>query len=90
MPKLISDDTRRTEPPATGPHYHVWVDAGNVLIAQPPRFGSSAAGRKAAARAGLPNGTYSVLKCVLPCRFTVPRPRKRKPRKRCRHCGRVP
>ena len=90
MPKLISDDSRRIEPPADGPHFHVWTDAGHIMIAQRPRFGSSAAGRKAAKRAGLPNGTYSVLKCPLPCRFTIPQKRKRKPPRKCRHCGRVP
>ena len=90
MPKLISDESRRVEPPASAAHFHVWHDAGLVLIAQPPRFGSRAAARKAAIRAGLDLGTFEVKACALPCRFTVKRRRKRKPRRKCRHCGKVP
>ena len=73
----------------SGMDEHLWVDRGMVLIAQRPRFGSSAAGRNAAGRAGLELGTFEVKKCALPCRFTVKRERKRKVRK-CRHCGRRP
>ncbi len=87
---LISPDSRRIECEPTDPHYHVWTDRGLVLIAQPPRFRTRQAARKAAIRAGMEPGAFAVQKCALPCRFTVSRPRKRKPPKRCRHCGKVP
>ena len=89
--KLSRDNARRaaTEPASTDPHFHVWVDSGLALIAQPPRFNTRQAARKAAIRAGLEVGSFEVKKCALPCRFTVKRKRKRK-RKRCRNCGKVP
>ena len=89
MPRLISEDSRRTEPAADDPHYHLWTDRGLVMIAQRPRFGSSAAARNAAKRAQMQLGTFEVKQCALPCRFTVKRKRTRK-RKPCRHCGRLP
>ena len=87
---LISQDSRRIECPPTDPHYHVWTDRGLVMIAQRPRFNTRQAARKAALRAGWQAGTFNVQKCVPLCRFTVPRKRKRKPVKVCRHCGKVP
>ena len=85
---MISEDSRRTEPPADAPHFHVWTDRGLVMIAQPPRFGSSAAGRNAAKRAGMKLGTFAVHRCALPCRFTLPRAKRK--RRKCRHCGKTP
>ena len=89
---LISQDSRRVECPPTDPHFHVWSDRGLVMIAQPPRFNTRQAARKAAIRAGMEAGSFEVKKCALPCRFTVKRKRKRKrkPVKVCRHCGRTP
>ena len=86
---LISQDSRRIECEPTAEHHHVWLDKGMVMIAQPPRFNTRQAARKAAIRAGLEAGSFEVKKCALPCRFTMKRKRKRK-RKKCRHCGRRP
>ena len=86
---LISPETRRVECEPTAEHHHVWLDKGMVMIAQPPRFNTRQAARKAAIRAGMEVGSFEVKKCALPCRFTVKRKRKRK-RKKCRHCGRRP
>ena len=86
---LISPDSRRIEPPADGPHYHVWRDHGLAQTIMSPRFGTNQAARQAALRAGMSKGTFSIQKCTLPCRCTVPRKRTRK-RRKCRHCGRVP
>ena len=67
---LISEDSRRTEPPADAPHYHVWADKGRVLIVKAPRFPSRQAARNAAIRAGMKPGTFRVMKCnKLPCPF---------------------
>ena len=86
---LISPETRRIECEPTAEHHHVWLDKGMVMIAEPSRFNTRQAARKAAIRAGLEVGSFEVKQCALPCRFTVKRKRKRK-RKRCRHCGKVP
>ena len=39
--KLSTDNARRaaTAPACADPHFHVWVDSGLALIAQPPRHG---------------------------------------------------
>lgn len=89
---LIAPDSRRVECDPAEPHYHVWLLKGwpGVLIPQRPRFGTRQTARKAAIRAGHPVGSFEVKACRLPCPFTVKRPRKRKARKRCRHCGKVP
>lgn len=86
--KLIFDDSRRVECDPDEAHFHVWEDTG-VFIPQPPRFRTNAAARKAAVRADLEPGSFMIRRCRLPCRFTLPKPRKRK-RRKCRHCGRVP
>ena len=78
---LISPETRRIECEPTAEHHHVWLDRGMVMIAQPPRFNTRQAARKAAIRAGMEVGSFEVKRCALPCRFTVKRERKRKRRK---------
>ena len=91
MPKpLISQESRRIECDPTDPHFHVWTDRGLVLIAERHRFNTRQAARKAAIRAGWESGAFAVRRCDLPCRFTLPRKRKRKPRRPCRHCGKLP
>lgn len=87
---LIAPDSRREECDPAEPHYHVWRDVGYIRICQRPRFRTRQNARKAAIRAGMKPGTFAVARCVLPCRFTIPQVRPRKPRKRCRHCGKVP
>jgi len=79
---------RRAEPGPDEKHYHVWRDRGLVLIAQPPRFRTSQAAGAAAARRWK-RGSFMVRRCGSPCRFTVKRKRKRRPRKPCRHCGKA-
>ena len=85
---LISSDSRRIEPAATDPHYHVWRDHGLAQTIMTPRFGTNQAARQAALRAGMEKGAFVVRKCTLPCRCLVKR--KRRPRRKCRHCGRRP
>ena len=87
---LISQDSRRIECEPTAEHHHVWLDKGMVMIAQPPRFNTRQAARKAAIRAGMETGSFEVKKCALPCRFTVKRKRKVRKVRKCRHCGRRP
>ena len=77
--KLDIDNARRDEPRADEPHYHVWRDTkpGRVLICEPPRFATRQAAGQAAARQ-MERGTFKVMKCDLPCRFTLPRKRRRR------------
>ena len=56
---LIAPDSRRIEPPADGPHYHVWRDHGLAQTIMTPRFGTNQAARQAALRAGMEKGTFS-------------------------------
>ncbi len=89
-PLLISPDSRRTEPPADEPHYHVWRDHGKAQTIMAPRFGTNQAARKAALRAGMRPGEFAIRRCDgNPCRATI-RSKRRRKRRRCRHCGRVP
>ena len=88
MALTFSADSKRDEPTVDEPHFHVWLDTGGlVLIAQPPRFKTRQAARQAAVRRGILPELLHVMKCPVPCRFTVKRKRKRKPRKPCSHCG---
>ena len=88
--ELISPDTRRTEPDADAPHFHIWTDRGFVLIAQRPRFPSRQAARNLALRKGMEKGTFIVRACGLPCRFTQKEPKRtRKPRRHCTCCNGV-
>ena len=103
MPKLISDDTRRTPPAATEPHYHVWIVRDFAMFAKRDRFRTRQTARTAALRAGMEPGEFIVRKCDLPCVFKRPRKygrRKRRTsgqdqkspvgrRRRCAHCGRL-
>ena len=84
----FSPDSTRDEPAATEEHYHVWLDTGGLaLLAQAPRFRTRQAARQAAVRRGIRPEILHVMKCRNPCRFTVKRQRRRKPRKPCAHCG---
>ena len=87
--ELISPDTRRTEPDADAPHFHIWTDRGFVLIAQRPRFPSRQAAHNLARRKGMESGTFVVRACGLPCRFVQTPKRNRKPRRRCTCCNGV-
>ena len=74
MALKFSPDSTCAEPAATEEHFHVWLDTGGlVLIAQAPRFRT----RQAAVRRGIRPELLHVMKCPVPCRFTV----KRQPRK---------
>ena len=88
MPIIHSKDHEHLldEPPVSEKHLHVWADCGKALIAQPRRYRSRQAARQAATRSGYVR--FTVRTCKDPCPFTLKK--KRKPPRKCRHCGKVP